>query len=360
MSVDPDAGPDIEADADADTEIDSDTETDIGTADTMRKRANESRLKLWAVLGANRLLITGLLALGFFVGFVVVGELFMPNFESTLRSNNRIGLMFSTMISAIITATTLVVTISQLVISQENGPLGDQRRRMSNTMDFRDLTEEMIGAPSPADPSMFLYEIVSATEQQANRLRNAIGGNENAQLRGEVKDFTNSLTGNAEEVKEQLDGASFGSFGVLDAALNYNYGIKIFQVERIANDHGDSLTDEDMAILDELKSTLSMFGPAREHVKTLYFEWALIDLSQLILYVSVPALLVAGGMLAFVGGISFPNTTLGISNEILVIGAALTITLLPFLLLVSYIARVATVAKRTLAIGPLILRESER
>ena len=360
MSADPNVGPDIEGDPESDTEIESDADTDIGTADTMRKRTNESRIKLWAILSANRLVVTGLLALGFFVLFIVIGELFIPRFESTLRSDTMIHYLFSTMISAIITGTTLVVTISQLVISQENGPLGDQRERMSNTMDFREYTEEIIGSPTPPDPSMFLHEIISATDRQAETLRDTIADNENARLRAEVDDFTNSLTGNAEEVQEQLEGASFGSFGVLNAALNYNYGIKIFQIERIANDYGDSLSDEDMAILDRLKQTLSMFGPAREHIKTLYFEWALINLSQLILYVSVPALLVAGSMLAFVSGISFPNTTVGISNSIVIIGAALTITLLPFLLLVSYVLRVATVAKRTLAMGPLILRESER
>ena len=147
---------------------------------------------------------------------------------------------------------------------------------------------------------------------------------------------------------------------MLFAALNFNYGWKIFQVERIADDHADSLTDEDDALLDELKTSLSMFGPAREHIKTLYFEWALINLSQLILYVSVPALVVAGTMLAFVSELSFTGATLGISDLLLVVAGAFTVTLLPFLLLVAYILRVATVAKRTLAIGPLILRDSQR
>ncbi|MEM4781225.1 MAG: hypothetical protein QXG03_06670, partial [Halalkalicoccus sp.] len=133
-----------------------------------------------------------------------------------------------------------------------------------------------------------------------------------------------------------------------------------FHLERIANDHPESLGEEGIAILDDLKASLSMFGPAREHVKTLYFEWALIDLSQLILYVSVPALLVSGGMLAFFSSLSFPNATFGISHTIVAIGVAFTITLLPFFLLISYVLRVATAAKRTLAIGPLILRESER
>jgi ABC-type antimicrobial peptide transport system permease subunit len=362
MSADPDTDADRGADPEAETEIDTDTDSDvdIGTADTMRERSNESRIKLWVVLGANRLLITGLMALVFFIGFVGIGQLFIPAFESTLRSDDMIDLLFSTMIGAIITAATLVVTISQLVISQENGPLGEQRERMSNTMDFRDFTEELIGAPTPPNPSAFLSEIITASERHASALRDTIAGNPNAQLRAEVDEFTDSLNGNAEEIRDRLDGASFGSFGVLNAALNYNYGIKIFHVERIANEYPEDLTDEDMEILDDLKASLSMFGPAREHIKTLYFEWALINLSQLILYVSVPALLVAGSAMVFIGGSSFPNSTFGISHTILVLGAAFTITLFPFFLLVSYVLRVATIAKRTLAIGPLILRGSER
>lgn len=360
MSADPDAGPDIEAEPKDDVEIQSDHDPDVGTANTMQERSNESRIKLWATMRGNRLVITALLAVGFFLGFVLIGELFVPNFESTLRTDGMINYMFSTMISAIITGTTLVVTISQIVISQENGPLGDQRERMSNTMDFRDYTEEMIGSPAPADPSAFLRQIIGATDRRAKTLRDAITDNANDELRAEVDEFTESLIGNAEEVRDELDGASFGSFEVLNAALNYNYGIKIFQVERIANDYSEDLSDEDMAVLDDLKATLSMFGPAREHIKTLYFQWALMDLSQMILYAAVPALLVAGSMLGFFSGLSLPNATFGVSDTLLVVGAALTVTLIPFLLLISYIARVATAAKRTLAMGPLVLRESQR
>ncbi|WP_049900253.1 hypothetical protein [Halococcus agarilyticus] len=353
---------DIEADPDSDTEIDADPDEDIsiGTADTMRERSDESRLKLWAVLGANRLVVTALLAIGVFVTFVLAGTLVYPPFASVATSADTIETMFSTMLGAIITGTTLVVTISQLVISQENGPLGEQHARMSDTMDFREYTKELIGQPTPADPSAFLRAIVNATERRAKALRGSIAESDNDQLRAEVDEFTDSVTGNANEVRDELDGATFGSFDVLFAALNYNYGWKIFQVERMADDHADSLTDEDSALFEELKTTLSMFGPAREHIKTLYFEWALINLSQLILYVSVPALVVAGSTLAFVGGSSFTGSLFGISNILLVVAGAFTVSLLPFLLLLTYIIRVATVAKRTLAIGPLILRDSQR
>ncbi len=364
MSAGPDTGPDIDADAESDTEIemssDVEPDVDISTANTMGERADENSLKIWVMLSANRLLVTGLLALFVFFAFVVLGVLVYPPFPSALAGSDTLEAMFSAMIGAIVTGTTLVLTISQLVISQENGPLGDQRERMSNTMDFRTFTRELIDTPAPADPSAFLREIIKAAEERANALRSAISGNDDDQLRAEVNEFTESLTNNAEEVRDELDGASFGSFDVLFAALNFNYGWKVFQTERIADDHADSLTDEDRALLDELRTALSMFGPAREHIKTLYFEWALIDLSQLILYTAVPALVVAGSMLAFVSANTLTGATLGVPDILWLVAGAFTVTTLPFLLLIAYIARVATVAKRTLAIGPLILRGSQR
>lgn len=227
-------------------------------------------------------------------------------------------------------------------------------------MDFRDYTEELIGTPSPADPSAFLRNIIDVSQERAEAVRDGFDDIESDQLRWEIDQFTQSVIGNSETVRDQLDGGTFGNFDVVFAALNYNYGWKIFQVERLLNDHEEDLGERENELLNELKTALSMFGPAREHVKTLYFEWALTSLSQLIIYAAIPALAVAGIMMVIGEAGTFPGSTLGVENIALLIGASLTVTLLPFLLLVSYISRIVTLAKRTLAIEPLILRESQR
>lgn len=144
------------------------------------------------------------------------------------------------------------------------------------------------------------------------------------------------------------------------AALNFNYSWKVFQVERLLNEYEERLDEEERGLLDNLKTALSLFGPAREHIKTLYFQWALIDLSQMILYAAVPALAVAGIMVGIVDAGTFPGNTLGLDHIILVVGGAFAVTLVPFMLFVSYVLRIVTIAKRTLAIEPLILRESQR
>ncbi|WP_224332200.1 hypothetical protein [Haloprofundus halobius] len=335
-------------------------ETDISTANTMRERSGESRIKIWLLLRANRLLVSSILTSVVFVAFIIAVAVLDPPFSRQIESGDMIDTMFSTMITVIVTGTTLVVTIGQLVLSQENGPLGDQRERMASSMDFRDYTEELIGSPSPADPSEFLRQIIGITAQRTTALRESIDKNDDENLREEVDEFAESVTGNADKVRDQLEDAQFGSFDVLFAALNFNYSWKIFQVERLTNEYEESLDEEERGLLDDLKTALSLFGPAREHIKTLYFQWALIDLSQMILYAAVPALAVAGIMVGIVDAGTFPGSTLGLDHIILVVGGAFAVTLVPFMLFVSYVLRIVTIAKRTLAIEPLILRESQR
>ncbi|WP_458191009.1 hypothetical protein [Haladaptatus sp. NG-WS-4] len=334
--------------------------SDIGTANTMRGRSEESRLKMWVLFRMNRFLLTGLLALLVFLSFLVFSLTLNPSLPSEIKSTDTIETIFSAMIGVIVTGTTLVVTISQLVLSQENGPLGDQRKRMSDAMDFRTYTKDLFNSVVPADPSAFLGELANETERRAEVLDRLVDESDDEELIQQVSEFVDSLHGNAKEVQDELEGSQFGTFDVLFSALNFNYGWKIYQVERMTDEFSDSLTDDQRMAFDDLETALAMFGPAREHIKTLYFQWALVDLSQYILYAAVPALIVSGGMLTFVGAETFSGTFLAIPIVTWVVSGAFTVTLIPFLLFTSYILRIAPVAKRTLAIGPLILRESQR
>ncbi len=331
----------------------------VSTQDTMRERADESRLKLWLLVGANRLLVTAVLSAIFFVLFML-GAFADPTLSDLLEDRGVIESLFSSMVSALITGVTLVVTISQLIVSQENGPLGEQRTRMSETMDFRDYVKELVGKPAPADPSTFLREIVGATQTRAEDVRERVQSTNDPELQDEVDELVDSIIGNSETVQEKLDGAKFGTFDVVYASMDYNYAWKIFQIERIEDDYEDVLEDEHREAFDELRTSLVMFAPAREHIKTLYFQWELIDLSRLILYAAIPALLVSGMMLTFVDSSTLPGSTLGVENLLWAVGIAFTFTLIPFLMLTAYVLRIATVAKRTLAIGALILRDSQR
>ncbi|MBX0294618.1 hypothetical protein [Haloarcula nitratireducens] len=111
--------------------------------------------------------------------------------------------------------------------------------------------------------------------------------------------------------------------------------------------------------LEELITTLELFSPLREHIKTMYFQWELVDLSRRVIYAAVPALTIVYAVPFYVDATTFPGATLGIDNLVWLVSAGITIGTIPFFVLLSYVLRIATIAKRTLAIGPTVLRTSE-
>ncbi|WP_251341340.1 hypothetical protein [Haloplanus halophilus] len=323
-------------------------------SDRLRARAAESRTKLWLLLEADRRLVVAGLFVGVFVVLLVVG-MALPTAADKLRAGDSVGTLFQGFLTATITGVTLVLTLNQLVLSQELGAVGDQRERMAGALEFREDAAELIEAPvSPARPSQFLRALVQMAGRRARNLQSAV--DEEHPAHAAVVDLTESLIGNAESVTDDLDGAQFGEFDVLSAALNFNYSWKIFTAQRIRADH-DSLDDEAAAALDSLVDTLELFGPAREHFKTLYFQWELINLSRGILAAALPALFVAVCMIAFFDPAGVTARSLGV---VPVVALASTVAVLPFLVLLAYVLRIATVTKHTLSIGPFILRETDQ
>lgn len=341
-------------------------------SDRMRGRIPGSRWKVWLLLNANRRFVAaGLLGVLFAV-FVVLGVLDPAGIRSAMGSDDPIETAFQGFLTAIITGVTLVVTINQLVLSQELGAVADQRERMEGAMAFREDVEEVLDRPvAPAEPASFLQTIVDATRDRADDLAEVTADAPNDERRDRIQAYVDSLTENATSVHDRLEGARFGTFEVLFAALDYNYSWKIYEARRLRHEFD---ADEDVEAgpeaegveavddaLDRVIEALELFGPAREHFKTLYFQWELINLSRAVLYASVPALVVATGMIIYVDNpATVPGATLGVDNLVWLVSAAVTVALLPFVILLSYILRIATVAKRTLAIGPFVLRETGR
>ncbi len=333
-----------------------------GAGNTMRERVGSwrGRFLLWVLLNVNRLWLTTVLALGMFVGLMILGVLDASVLRQTIQQGGTAKTIFRAYVSALITGVTLVVTISQLVLSQETGPLGDQRGRMSGAMEFRNEVEEFFGTTSPPEPNVFLQSLLDTAKDRAQRLSDLVSDTENEDLRDDCTQFVESVIGNAEVVSDELEDAQFGEYDVVRAALDFNYGIKIYRGRNLRDEYADSLDDEVQEAIDDVLDVLKFFGPAREHIKTLYFQWELVDLSRRILYVAVPALGVSAALFIYLNGTSFPGTTFGIDNLVWIFSAGITVASTPFLLLTSYVLRITTIAKRTLAIGPFVLRESER
>jgi len=64
-------------------------------------------------------------------------------------------------------------------------------------------------------------------------------------------------------------------------------------------------------------------------------------------------------MVLFFNDATYRVVIFDVETLVFVIAAAATISLVPFLVLLAYVVRIATVTKHTLSIGPFILRETD-
>ena len=323
--------------------------------DTMRERAGTSRLKLWLLVDADRWLVAaGFLAAVFLLLFAA--GVLVPGAATLLADGDPIETAFQPLIGGTITVVTLVLTLNQLVLSQELGAVGDQRERMEGATTFRRDVADALGRDvMPPEPAAFLRELVIAAGQRADDVEEALSDEE--ELADDAARLVDSVRGNAEAVGDSLDDAQFGTFAVVSAALNFNYSWKLYEARRLRADH--DLTDEQDEALSALADVLELFGPAREHFKTLYFQWELVDLSRSVLWAAVPSLAVAFGSVLYLSALvpGAPAAGVYLAGPF-VVSLVAALGLLPFAVLLSYVLRIATVTKRTLSIGPFTLRET--
>jgi hypothetical protein len=328
--------------------------------ESMSKRVRENTLKMWLLMQMNRWLLTAVVLLCSFLVFVALSWLDLGSIREIARTQNGLRWLFSPFIGAIITGTAIVVTINQLVLAQELGAVGDQRNRMEAAMKFREDVENSVDIKtSPPEPSFFLADLLGGVKEQADRLQ-TVAADEPDEVEQEVTEYVEGLRESIRPIRGGLEQSQFGTFDVVWNTLSFNYSLRIHRARQIRDDHAGVLSDASVEALDDVIEALAFFAPAREHFKTLYFQWELINLSRALLYTSIPALIVMSVILTTVDAASVPGQTLRVDNLVLLTGFGFTVGIAPFVVFIVYILRIVTVAKRTLAMGPFVLRETHR
>jgi hypothetical protein len=325
-----------------------------------RVESRRRRFRLYVLLDLNRWILTAALTVGLFLFLLVLGALDASPLPLTLQQGGAAKTVFRAYIGAVITGVTLVVTLGQVVLSEDLVPLSSQHDRMTGAMEFRRTVEKFFGTTSPSEPNEFLRRFVETSADRVRTLSQEVADNENAELRDEIDRLRADIEESADTVDDELKEAGFNAYRVIRAVLDYSYSWKIYRARQIRNEYGDSLTDDEQEALDDVIDVLELFAASREYFKILYIRQEFVNLSQTILYLAVPALGVTVAAFIYLNGGSFPGATFGIDNLIWIFSAALAFVSMPFLLLTAYFLRIATMMKRTLALGPFILRESER
>ncbi len=320
---------------------------------------NGRSVRDWVLFSASRVTVTGILALICFVLLTVLSMLPIP-FQSILSEGDTVETLFQTLIGVLITGMTLVVSINQLVLSEEFGSLGRQRERMDKSMAFRKEAEREFQWTGPPKPERFLSTLINTSVDRARTVQEAVNENSDHLLRNRVDQLVDRIATSADEITDELEDAPFGEFTIMQAALSYNYSWKIYLVRRLYWEHRESLSDDEREAIDDLVDILELFGPAEEFFKAHYLQWELVNLSRRILYTGIPALLFAIYAALYLKPETVSGTVLSVPVLVWIINGGVTFALIPFFIFTSYVLRTASIAKESGAIGPFVLHESER
>ncbi len=317
-------------------------------ADVGRQTGPLTRFHEWFLIRGNRLVVTALLSTAILALLVSLHELGVINFVNP----SPVTRVASGMIAGTFSLVTLVVSVNQLILSQEFGAVGKARDRFENVVAFREAVADEAAVPAtPTAPTRVLELLIKSIRYDAVELA-AIVADHDDDVRETVVRYTNDVQKRADRVDETLEGSAFGTFSAVSAAIDYDEAWHLYVATHLRNAYDDSLSPAATDQFDELIDDLKLFSVAGEQFKTTYLQRELTRFSQLTVYCGVPSILSAilvGLLYADVAG---PN----VSSAALpyVVSALIVVVLLPLALLVSYILRTATVTRRTASVGPMI------
>ena len=310
----------------------------------------------WLFLVGNRLLV----AAGFLVvvlAVLTVAEWFLGIVESARPTS--LFYVFGGLIGGNFTLITIVISINQLVVSQQIGSPGELRDQIESTNAYRETVEESVEVPvAPVVPTEFLEMLLQSTQEAVESLKQERTGIPAGEPRDQLIDVADGIDYHVSYVHSLLSRPDTNVLEALTSSLDTNYSEEMFQLRLLRNRHGEQYTEDVHECLDDLVDRLQQIDVARQYLKTLYIQNELSRLSRNLLYVGVPAVIVSVLVLR-----TFASPGSAIASQIrprVYLPLAITISIAPLAVLFAYVIRLSTVAQRTVAITPFTTATQER
>lgn len=309
----------------------------------------------WLLVDANRWAIVGLLATAVFLVTLVIGLFGPATVQQFLIDGTSAAAAYIEIQTAIITLSTIVLAVNQLVLSPEIGPPSTQRQRLEDVIDHRIAVENQAGvATSPTEPSKFLGTITEAIRKRTASVADTVEDMDDPELQRQAREFTGQLTDEAARIGDTLTDQQFGTIEMLGAAMHFDTTRDLSRTRTLLNEHSETLSTRQENALNDLLGTLQLFTIAREYIRTLYVRSEFIKFSRMVLYTALPAFLVSHYAVTIIGPNVLQGTTLGVLDLLWFECFAITASSLPLLVLISYVGRLVTIAETSIFIGPFL------
>lgn len=299
----------------------------------------------WLLLSGNRLLVSGVLL------SLVAGVLWWVVLSGLAPLQERTPTLFLlfALIGGNFTLISIVVSISQFVLSRHLESPGEIRRGLREMVEYRrEVGEATDQRVVPVTPSGFLLLLFGNVRDELRTVREANWEAE-GELRAEARMLSTELEEHVEHVTWLIEGSDRGIRYALLAVLDTNYSRYFDAAYRIRAEYDDLPEAVDTA-LDRLERTVEQIDVARRYFKTVFIQSELASLSRRLLYVGIPVQIISVVlMLMFTVP---PEVASPIPAAEIVVPVVVTAGFAPIVLLTAYFLRLATLVRRTAAMYP--------
>ncbi|EMA50340.1 hypothetical protein [Halococcus thailandensis] len=304
-----------------------------------------NKLSKWILIDGNRLLVSVLLAAAAFLITFGATQIELITFQPASAVSSMFG---SGVVSGLFSVITITLTVNQLVLSRVFGTVEDLTDRLDGTREFRQSVAELTGrATSPNDPAAFLALIGETLDERVE----AFATEHDGETTDEIEEYRSAMHSYAERL-EGVAGTG-DTMAIVSTLLGPAYAQRLTETETIRQSYDDRSTEE----LDAVTELLEAVAVARQFFKTIAIQQDLAQLSRRLATLGIPILLVA--FYATTVYTSVPSTTVAQPLLPIVVSAAIAIVLLPLAILLSYMLRLATIARYTVSVGPFVPPEEQ-
>jgi hypothetical protein len=292
--------------------------------------------------------VTGLLLVIGFTQTVAIGVAVAVPEATGLATENTAIPLASALLSGTLLLFSIVVSVNSLYVSQQQNPLSQQFGRIQGVLEFRRRLEDVMGVDHvPAQPDKLLRLLSGEILERAQYVEDEIH-TADIEFRRDFDAYVESLGAETSAMNKRLGDAT-DTLDILLAMMDYNHDRQINDLRRLQAEYGDRLDDGVGERIDEMLRLLQFFAAAREYVKTIYTRREFARLSRDLTLTTIPTVAVVATFLHFLTDL--PDVD-ALTTVVIAVAFA------PFLLVSTYILRVAVISKRTQAAGQFVAGDS--
>lgn len=311
-----------------------------------------NKVKKWFLIDGSRLVVASLFVIGSFLITYWFTKLGFVTFQPASAVSTMYG---SGIVSGMFSLITITLTVNQMVLSRVFGTVNELTDRIDGSLEFRHTVEDLAAqSTSPNQPSQFIVLIGETITERATAFEKHVG-KANQDLKDDADEYLSDVYAYADRI-EDVKGTE-DTQQIVSTLLGPGYAQNLTATDRLLRKYDDELSDSVRTELEALLELIKSVGVARQFFKTVAIQQDLAQLSRMLAYIGAPVLLAVFFVTSMYT--SHPTTTIAQPLLAEVVSLGVAIVFIPLSILLSYILRVASIARYTVSAGPFIPPEEK-